>query len=262
MVIYCLCNIKGGVTKSTSTINLGYGLARKGRRVLILDMDPQCNTTYTLTSRLDENTEGTLYEVLIPKQPTKSLIEVVEQTKEENLFLAPGSIWLSSADIELAGRTNREKVLSKVLRSLKGFDYVLIDTQPSLGLLTVNSIIASDGLIVPITLATYGLIGIRLLTMSVQELRDNMELDLPIVGAIASLSDNTNESKELLRQAQAYFSNGELFNTIIPRNIKVEESNGACTPLFDYAPNSAGAKAYLSLVDELIARTQEASNGR
>jgi chromosome partitioning protein len=261
MHIYCLCNIKGGVTKSTSTINIGYGLARRGYRVLILDMDPQCNTTYVLTSRLDENTEGTLYEVLIPKQPTKTLLEVVEPTQEENLFLAPGSIWLSSADIELAGRTNREKVLSKALRGITDFDYVLIDTQPSLGLLTVNSIIASDGLLVPITLATFGLIGIRLLIMSVQELRENMELELPIIGAIASLSDNTNESKELLKQAQSYFTNGELFNTIIPRNIKVEESNGACKPLFDYAPNSTGAKAYMALVDELIARTQEGVNG-
>ena len=132
MRVFCLCNIKGGVTKSTSTVNLGYGLAQAGYKVLILNMDPQCNTTYTLTGRLDEETEGTLYEVLIPTKDAKTLDQVVETTGHKNLFLAPGSIWLSSADIELVNRTNREKVLAKALRGLQGYDFVLIDPHPNL----------------------------------------------------------------------------------------------------------------------------------
>jgi len=253
MRILCLTNIKGGVTKSTSTVNLGYGLARAGYKVLILDMDPQCNTTYTLTGRLNEETGGTLYEVLIPIKDAKTLDQVVETTGHQNLSLAPGSIWLSSADLELVNRTNREKVLAKALRGLQGYDFVLIDTQPSLGLLTVNSMVACTDLVIPVALTIYGLLGIRLLMMSVEQLRENMEQDIPVLGVIPCLGDATKNSASRLNQVKEYF--GDLvFQTVIPRNIKVEEANDQSVPLYEYAPNSAGAKAYEQLVQEVIER--------
>lgn len=252
--IFCLCNVKGGVTKSTSTVNIGYGLAYSGYKVLILDMDPQCNATYTLTGSLDEKSDGenTLYEVLIPKE-TRDIHEVIVPTQHPNLFLAPGSIWLSSADIELAGRTNREKMLQKTLRTLHDYDFILIDTQPSLGLLTVNSMIAATDLIIPISLTIYGLLGIRLLMVSVNDLRKNMELPMPIFGVIPCLGDNTRNSKDRLNQVKEYFGE-KVFETVIPRNVKVEESNDQSVSLFDYAPESTGAQAYAQLVKEILAR--------
>ena len=251
---FTLCNVKGGVTKSTSTVNVGYGLAYSGYKVLIVDMDPQSNSTYTITGKLDEesNGEDTLYDVLIPKEP-RDINEIIIPTGHPNLFLAPGSIWLSSADIELGGRTNCEKLLSKALRSVTGYDFILIDTQPSLGLLTVNSMIAATDLIVPISLTIYGLLGIRLLMVSVNDLRKNIELPMPIFGVIACLGDNTRNSKDRLKQVKEYFGDA-VFDTVIPRNIKVEESNDQAISLFDYAPESSGAKAYAQLVKEIITR--------
>lgn len=253
--IFCLTNIKGGVTKSTSTVNLGYELARQGYKTLVIDMDPQCNSTYTLTGRLDEETAGTLYEVLIADKPV-NIMDIIEETKQANLFLAPGSIWLSSADITLANRTNREKVLAKALRSLKGFDFVLIDTQPSLGLLTVNSMVACTSLIIPVALTIYGLIGIRLLNMSVEALRDNMEQEIPVLGVIATLDDHTKNSAKRLDQVKEFFGN-KVFSTVIPRNVRVEEANDQSVPLYEYAPGSTGAKAYEQLAKEVLDRVSE-----
>src|SRR5258708_5447642 len=202
--IFCLTNIKGGVLKSTTAVNLGYEFARLGYKTLVLDMDPQCNTTYTLAGRLDEDTDGTLYDVII-KTPATPIMDIIEETRHPKLFLAPGSIALSSADITLANRTNRERVLAKALRSLEDFEIVLIDTQPSLGLLTVNSMVACTSLLIPVALTIYGLIGIRLLNMSVEALRDNMEQEIPVLGVIPTLSDNTKNSIKLLEQVKEFF---------------------------------------------------------
>jgi chromosome partitioning protein len=252
--IFTLCNVKGGVSKSTSTVNIAYGLAYSGYKVLIVDMDPQCNSTYTITGTLNEDGDGedTLYDVLIPKEQ-RDINEIILPTQHENLFLAPGSIWLSSADLQIGGLPNREKRLSKALRAVSGYDFILIDTQPSLGLLTVNAMIAATDLIIPISLTIYGLLGIRLLNVSLNDLRQNMELPMPILGVVACLGDNTRNSKDRLNQVKEYFGD-KVFQTVIPRNIKVEESNDQAISLFDYAPGSTGAKAYATLVKEIIER--------
>lgn len=253
--IFCLTNIKGGVTKSTSTVNLGYEFARQGYKTLIIDMDPQCNTTYTLTGRLDEDTDGTLYDVII-KTPASPIGDIIEETRHPNLFLAPGSIALSSADLTLANRTSREKVLAKALRGLQGYEFILIDTQPSLGLLTVNSMVACTSLLIPVALTIYGLLGIKLLNMSVEALRENMEQEIPIMGVIAALGDQTKNSAKRLEQVQEFFDN-KVFQTIIPRNVRVEESNDQSVPLYEFAPTSTGAKAYEALAKEIIDRVSE-----
>ena len=252
MRVFCFTNIKGGVTKSTSTVNIGYGLAQSGYKVLIIDADPQSNTTYTLTGRIDENPEGTLYEALIKGRP---LQEIVIPTSNPNLFLAPGSMWLSAAEIELVNRQGREWVLKKAMRGIDGYDFVLIDTQPSLGLVTVNAWTASTDILIPVALTVYALVGIKILEYSLNQTRQNLEIPLPILGVIACLNDHTISSQKRLEAVQAYFGE-RVFQTVIPRNIKVEEANDKSISLYEYAPGSTGAIAYQQLVKEVLERAK------
>ncbi len=248
MRTYVLANNKGGITKTTSTINIGYGIARKGHRVLIIDTDAQCNTTYSLTGKMDH--ENTLFDVLI--QGSK-MADIILPTPQENLYLAPSSINLSAADLLMASASGRERKLARALAQVDGYDYVLIDTPPNLGVLTVNAFIACTDVIIPIALTTYALIGISILENTMQELRDNLDVQLPILGIIANLDDHTKISGEVLEAVREHF--GDLvFNTVIPRNIKVEEAHNQIACLFDYAPQSTGAKAYTALVEEVLAR--------
>jgi chromosome partitioning protein len=258
----CLTHIKGGVTKTTSTINLGYGLAMLGYKVLVIDTDPQSNCTYTLTKSLnvDANGEqlsaGTLYEALIPERP-KPLDSLIQQSKfNQNLYFVKSSMWLYSADLTLANRTSRETVLRKAIQPVKPyFDFILIDTSPSIGILTINAWIASDYLLIPLSLTTYSLLGIKILESGLADVRDKMELALPILGVFATLDDHTNESKQGLTNIRQYFSGQQIpvFKTVIPRNITVEESNNRAVPLYEYDPHSAGAIAYSHLLKEVLA---------
>lgn len=252
MRIFCFTNIKGGVTKTTSTVNIGYGLAQLGYNVLIVDADPQSNTTYTLTGRIDENPEGTLYEALIKGRPLK---EIIIPTSDSHLFLAPGSMWLSAAEIELVNRQGREWVLKKAMRGIDGYDFVLIDTQPSLGLVTVNAWTASTEIIIPVALTVYALVGIKILEYSLSQTRQNLEIPLPLLGVIGCLDDHTKSSQQRLAAVREYFG-ALVFQTVIPRNIKVEEANDKSISLFAYAPASTGAQAYQQLVKEVLERVK------
>ncbi len=250
MRVFCLANNKGGVTKTTTTVNLGYGIARAGRRVLVIDTDAQCNTTYSLTGRMDQ--ESTLFDVLI--NGTK-LTEVIMPTQQERLFLAPSSINLSAADLLMASAPGRERKLARALSQVKDFDYILIDTPPNLGVLTVNAFIACTDVVIPIALTTYALIGIGILERTMQELRDNLDVALPIFGVIANLDDHTKLSADVLGAVREHFGD-RVFQTVIPRNIKVEEAHNQIACIYDYAPQSTGAKAYTRLVEEVVARAQ------
>jgi len=243
-----LANNKGGITKTTSTINLGYGLARRGYRVLIVDVDAQCNTTYSLTGKMDH--EQTLFDVLI--NGTK-MVDIILATRAENLYLAPSSINLSAADLLMASAPGRERKLSRALVQVDGYDFVLIDTPPNLGVLTVNAFVACTDVIIPVALTTYALIGISILEHTMQELRDNLDVELPILGIIANLDDHTRISADVLEAVKQHFGE-RVFSTVIPRNIKVEEAHNQIACLYDYAPNSTGAKAYTELVEEVLAR--------
>src|SRR5882757_733892 len=243
-----LANNKGGITKTTSTINLGYGLARRGYRVLIVDVDAQCNTTYSLTGKMDH--EQTLFDVLI--NGTK-MVDIILATRAENLYLAPSSINLSAADLLMASAPGRERKLSRALVQVDGYDFVLIDTPPNLGVLTVNAFVACTDVIIPVALTTYALIGISILEQTMQELRDNLDVELPILGIIANLDDHTRISADVLEAVRQHFGS-LVFETVVPRNIKVEEAHNQIACLYDYAPNSTGAKAYTELVEEVLAR--------
>jgi chromosome partitioning protein len=249
--VYCCANNKGGVTKTTTTVNLAYGLARVGRRVLVIDTDAQSNSTYSLLGSLTQ--ENTLFDVLLNGV---RMADIVVGTKQERLYLAPSSIDLSAADLLMASAPGRELKLKRALAPIAHeFDYVLIDTPPNLGVLTVNAFMACTDVVIPIALTTYALIGISILEKTMQELRDNLDVLLPIFGVVANLDDHTRMSADVLAAVRDHF--GKLvFKTVIPRNIKVEEAHNQVTSTFDYAPTSTGARAYEALVQEVIDRAE------
>jgi len=249
--IYCLANNKGGVTKTTTTVNLAYGLARVGRRVLVIDTDAQSNSTYSLLGSLVQ--ENTLFDVLLNGA---RLADIIVGTKQERLYLAPSSIDLSAADLLMASAPGRELKLKRALGPVAHeFDYVLIDTPPNLGVLTVNAFIACTDVVIPIALTTYALIGISILEKTMQELRDNLDVTLPIFGVVANLDDHTRMSADVLAAVRDHFGK-LLFQTVIPRNIKVEEAHNQVASIYDYAPTSTGARAYEALVQEVINRAE------
>lgn len=251
MRVFTLANNKGGVTKTTTTVNLAYGLARAGRRVLVIDTDAQSNSTYSLVGNLDHDV--TLFDVFFNNA---RLADIIVGTKQPGLYLAPSSIDLSAADLLMANATGRERKLKRALTLVAGeFDYVLIDTPPNLGIITINAFMTCTDVIIPIALTTYALIGINILERTMQELRDNMEVTLPIFGVVANLDDHTRMSGDVLSAVREHY--GRLvFNTVIPRNIKVEEAHNQIAILFDYAPHSTGAQAYAQLVSEVINRAE------
>jgi chromosome partitioning protein len=248
--IFALCNNKGGVTKTTTTVNLGYGLARAGKRVLVIDTDAQSNSTYSLLGALDQ--EVTLFDVLINGA---RISDAIVPSSQDGLYLVPSSINLSAADLLMASAAGRELKLTRALKQVSDFDYVLIDTPPNLGVLTVNAFMACTDVIIPIALTTYALIGISILETTMQELRENLDVPLPIFGVVANLDDHTRLSTDVLSAVREHF--GELlFDSVIPRNIKVEEAHNQIACLFDYAPTSTGAIAYTKLVKEVIERAE------
>ena len=250
MRVLAFCNNKGGVTKTTTTINLAYGLARTGRHVLVIDMDAQCNATYTLSGHIEHRLS--LFHVLT--SGTK-LADIIQPTNEPRLHLAPSSIDLSTSDLLMAAIPGREQKLKRAMRGLEGYDYVLIDTPPNLGVLTLNAFVACTDVIIPLALTTYTLIGIAILENTMQDLRDNLDIALPVLGMVANLDDHTRLSAEVLASIRKNFG-GLVFDSIIPRNIRVEEAHNQTMCLFDYAPASTGAKAYASLVQEVIDRVE------
>lgn len=252
MKIICFANNKGGVTKTTTTIQVGYGLAREGYKVLIVDADAQGNTTFGVLGKLE--TDRTLFDVLTNGM---TMHECFRSTLQKGLFIVPSSINLSAADFLLASVTGRERLLTKALKPIAPqFDFVLIDTPPTLGVMTVNALVACTDVIIPIALTTYALLGITILENTMHELRENLDIQLPILGIVANLDDHTRISKDVLQAVRQHFGN-LVFETVIPRNIKVEEAQNQSKSIFDYDPKSTGAKAYASLLHEIMSRVQK-----
>lgn len=257
-IVLALVNIKGGVAKSVSSLFIAWGLALLGYRTLLVDMDPQSNSTYSLTGEFNELPDNTLYEVLKEK-PTKTMRQILKTTRHPNLLVAPGSLWLSSTEIELVAATSREFILKDALEEIYPFfHFVVIDTAPSLGLLTVNAMVASTWLIVPTTLKLFGLIGIRILNQSLDALRTKLKrhnVTLPILGVLVTQVRRpmTNNANSRLKQLNEIFGE-KMFSTIIPQNEKVEEATDQEETGYDYAPGSVGAQAYAQVVKEILHR--------
>jgi chromosome partitioning protein len=251
MRIFCITNNKGGVAKTTSAINISYALANAGHKVLLVDTDPQCNATYSLLGSLER--DKSLYDVLIDNTPMR---DVIVPTNHENLFVVPCSINLSAADLMLSSAHGRERRLERALESVKSFyEYIVIDTPPQLGVLTINALVACTDVMIPFSLTTYSLIGIGILEKTMQELRDNLDLKLPILGVFGTLDDHTNINGNVLESIKMKFGD-KVFNTVIPRNIAVEEAHNQTSSIFEYQPESKGAQAYTDLANEVMERVK------
>ncbi|SRR6266536_521988 len=252
MSTYCFTSIKGGVTKTTSTVNIGHGLAQTGRRVLIIDADHQCNSTLALMGGIEEERAGTFYQVMMERRPVQ---QVIHPTKFNNLDIVPGSMWLSNANTQLASQFGRESILSKALEGVSGYHYILIDTPPNTELITVNTWVASDKIIIPLTPSWFAMFGIRILEIQLADIKKQTGRDFPIFGVIVALDDHSNKSETRTRQIREYF--GELvFKTVIPKNVKVEMATDEAMPIYEFAPESTGARAYASLVADFIQRSE------
>jgi chromosome partitioning protein len=253
-MIISIANQKGGVAKSTTAINLSAGLALEGRKVLLIDTDPQTNTTKVFIHNDNEiELEKSLYNSIIKLAP---LSTIVQKSRFPNLDLVPSHIRLSSADLELAqALDNRSERLKRALGNLaERYDYIIIDNPPALGLLTINSFVASDSILIPVSTGFFAMTGIVQLKETIDMVRQTqLNPKLDILGVLCTFSDRTNVSKDVEKQLREYF--GDLmFNTVIPKNVSLEEAHSRYTHIFDYAPNSAGAKAYKKLVKEVIER--------
>jgi len=251
-------NQKGGVGKTTTNINLATCLALKGKRVLILDIDPQGNTTSGLG--IDKRTlEYTLYTVLIDSETDPH--DAIMPTGIPNLWIIPASVELAGAEIELVELEGRERRLKNALDRVRGeYDYIFIDCPPSLGLLTINSLTAVDSVLIPIQCEFYALEGVTQLVSTIELVRKNLNPGLEIQGVILSMFDGrTNLSIQVVEEVKKYFKE-KVYSTVIPRNVKLAEAPGFGLPITHYDPGSRGAEAYRDFADEFLA--DEAKNAR
>ena len=250
--IIAIANQKGGVGKTTTTLNLAAAFAEVGHRVLVLDLDPQGNASTGLGSLADER-EFTTYDVLVGQVVEERF---VIQTELKNLYLIPSTTDLSSADIELASNNNRSKLLRTVLNKsdLSKYDYIFFDCPPSLNVLTVNALIAADSLIIPLQSEFFALEGLSQLLMSVREVRGLGNPALRIEGVALTMFDGRNRLS-LQVEADARENLGELvFKTMIPRNVRISEAPSFSMPVLSYDSRSKGAAAYRALAQEVLLR--------
>ncbi|WP_124707539.1 ParA family protein [Gordonia insulae] len=250
--VVAVCNQKGGVGKTTSTINLGAALAEYGRRVLLVDLDPQGALSAGLGVP-HHDLDQTVYNLLVPPQADTD--DVLMRTRVDGLDLLPSNIDLSAAEIQLVTEVGREQSLARALHPvLDRYDFVLIDCQPSLGLLTVNALACADTVVIPMECEYFSLRGLALLTDTVEKVRDRLNPRLSLGGILVTMFDaRTLHSREVMSRVVEVFGD-TVYDTVISRTVRFPETSVAGEPITSWAPKSAGAKAYRALAREVIAR--------
>ena len=251
--IIALANQKGGVGKTTTTINLGASLAALDKKVLIVDADPQANASSGLGIDI-RKIENSVYECFVNKVDPKLAIV---GTEVDNLFIMPSHIDLVGAEIEMLSFENREKVFKEVLDTIKGeYDYVLIDCSPSLGLITVNALTAADSVIIPVQCEYFALEGISKLLNTIKIIKSKLNPDLEIEGFLLTMYDaRLRLANQIYEEVKKHF-NDLVFTTVIQRNTKLSEAPSYGQPVLTYDPESKGALNHMQLAEELIAKNQ------
>ena len=250
--VIAMVNQKGGVGKTTSTINLGAALAESGRKVLLVDLDPQGALSAGMGANPHE-LDITVYNVMMDRKV--NIDDAIIHTDVENIDLLPANIDLSAAEVQLVNEVAREQVLASALRKVEDqYDVVLIDCQPSLGLLTVNALTAAHGVIIPLICEFFALRAVALLVETIEKVQDRLNPGLQVDGVLATMYDSrTLHGREVITRLVEAFGD-KVFETVIKRTIKFADASVAAEPITSYAANHPGADAYRRLAKELIAR--------
>lgn len=251
--ILTLANQKGGVGKTTTAVNLAAFLGKKKKKVLVIDLDPQGNATSGLGVDKGE-LENTIYDVLVNEEP---MADAIWESSAENVSICPTNINLAGAEIELVNVMSREQVLKEALKPVQDdYDYILIDCPPSLSILTINALTASNGVIIPIQGEYYALEGLTQLVDTINIVKKKLNKNLSILGVVLTMFDRrTQLTRQVEEEVDNYFGD-KVFNTHIPRNVRLAEAPSHGVAILDYDKNSKGAKAYESLAAEVIKRTK------
>ncbi|MCZ9301648.1 ParA family protein [Corynebacterium marquesiae] len=251
--IISMCNQKGGVGKTTSTINMGACLAEYGRKVLLVDLDPQGALSAGLGLTHDD-IEDTIYDVMLDSHT--SIHSAIQHTGVPGLDLVPANIDLSAAEIQMVNEVGREHTLARALRPVRrDYDFIIIDCQPSLGLLTVNALACSQGVIIPMECEFFSLRGLALLTDTVEKVSDRINFDLEVMGILVTMFDRrTKHAREVMSRVVDYFGD-KVFDTVITRTVRFPETSVAGEPITTWAPSSPATQQYRNLAKEVIERS-------
>ncbi len=251
--IISIANQKGGVGKTTTSINLSTVLAKKNKKTLLIDADPQGNATSGVG--IDKEIELSVYDVLIDETKIE---EAILKTNIKNLDVCPSNIDLAGAEVELVSMMSREQRLKEKLEEIKDkYDYIIIDCPPSLGLITLNAFTASNSVLIPVQCEYYALEGLGQLLNTINLVKKHLNKDLEVEGALLTMFDSrTNLAKQVVNEVKKYF-NDKVYKTVIPRNVKLSEAPSYGMPIIIYDPKSKGAKCYEKLGKELIKNNED-----
>ena len=246
--VISIANQKGGVGKTTTAVNIGTIIAKRGKKVLLIDADPQGNATSGLGA--DKNKEPSLYDVLIDEV---DIAETLQDTAMKNLKVCPSNMNLAGAEVELVSAMSREQRLKEGLIKIKDeFDYIFIDCPPSLGLITLNAFTASDSILIPVQCEYFALEGLGQLINTINLVKKHLNKNLEIEGAVLTMYDSrTNLSNQVVKEVKRYFDD-KVYKTVIPRNVKLSEAPSYGMPITLYDPKSKGARCYEKLAIEII----------
>ena len=247
--VIAVCNQKGGTGKTTSAINIATFLAAQGKKVILIDLDPQANATSGIGINKHDVKKST-YHVLLEEVDIK---DILQPTAVNNLWLAPSNLDLTGAEVELVGVLGREYRLKRALQKERdNFDFIIIDSPPSLGLLTINGLCAADAILIPVQCEYYALEGLTQLSNTIRLVKDNLNPNLVIEGVLLTMADyRTNLTKEVIQETRNYFKD-KVYKTVIPRNIRLTEAPSFGKPILLYDKDSLGSQKYEELCKEIL----------